>query len=138
MERLEDGWRNRRAALEEEYGPMNGHRVLGTAFRDGRDVTLLRIECERGHADRAYVWDPESESTLLGVSVRGLDPALHVYPLEGGGYASWDSRSGASVRLDFAPAGDGAVDMTIGADPGQRAHRSSGKIPADDESPENR
>jgi CubicO group peptidase (beta-lactamase class C family) len=123
IERLENGWRRRKAELEEEHGPIKGHRVLGTAFRDGRDVTLLRIECEHGHADRAYVWDPEGEADLLGVSARGLDPTLHVYPLEGGGYASWDGRSGASVRVDFAPAGDGALEMTLGADSERRARR---------------
>ncbi len=64
------------SALAERNGSLRGHEVLGTAFRDGREVTLVRIDFEHGEVYRAYVWDPDEEEKLLGVSVRGLDHIL--------------------------------------------------------------
>ena len=105
----------RRIALAtEEDGPVTGHSVLGTAFRDGRDVTLVRIDLERGELYRAYVWDPAEEASLLGVSGRGLDHVLHVLSERGGTFASWDERTGESRPVRFAVGEDGRVELAIG------------------------
>jgi hypothetical protein len=88
--------------------------VLGTAFRDGRDVTLVRIGFEHGEVYRAYVWDPDEEETLLGVSGRGLDHILHVLPEEGGSFASWDGRTGESRPVRFEPVAGGGMRLRIG------------------------
>jgi hypothetical protein len=102
------------AAAAGENGPVTGHAVLGTAFRDGRDVTLVRIDFERGEIYRAYVWDPEEKASLLGVSGRGLDQILHVLPENSGTFASWDGRSGESRAVRFATSEGGEVHLAIG------------------------
>jgi hypothetical protein len=102
------------ASATEQHGPVTGHAVLGTAFREGRDVTLVRIDFERGELYRAYVWDPEAKASLLGVSGRGLDQILHVLPENGGTFASWDGRSGESRAVRFTTSGAGEVRLAIG------------------------
>lgn len=110
----------------DSHGDLVGHRVLGTAFRDDRDVTLVRIELERGKIDRAYVWDSEAEEKLLGVSRRGLDPVLHVWPEADGAFASWDARSGASRPLRFDVAEDGSITVRFEDVEGLQARRVGG------------
>jgi CubicO group peptidase (beta-lactamase class C family) len=114
LEQLASRGRSRLSAFAERNGSLRGHEVLGTAFRDGRDVTLVRIAFERGEVYRAYVWDPDEEERLLGVSVRGLDHILHVLPEEGGSFASWDSRTGESRPVRFEPVAGGGMRLGIG------------------------
>jgi len=113
----------RLAGLLEENGALEGHQILGTAFRDGRDVTLARLVFENGESYRAYVWDPEEEEALLGVSARGLDHILHVLPEVGGTLASWDGRAGVSQSVRFEEVEGGGVRLVIGHDPGVEAVR---------------
>jgi CubicO group peptidase (beta-lactamase class C family) len=94
-------------ALQDEHGELRGHEVLGTAFRDGRDVTLVRLDFENGQAYRAYVWDPDEDESLLGSSVRGLDHVVHVLPDVDGGFATWDARTGTSREVEFQETGEG-------------------------------
>lgn len=103
-------------ALLEEHGALRGHEVLGTAFRERRDVTLVRLLFERGHEDRAYVWDAEARERLLGTSRRGLDPVLHVLPEVDGSFTSWDGRSGATRPVSFETS-EGVLRLVIGDDP---------------------
>jgi hypothetical protein len=114
LEQLASRGRSRLSTAVEENGSLRGHEVLGTAFRDGRDVTLVRIGFEHGEVYRAYVWDPDEEERLLGVSVRGLDPILHVLPEEGGTFASWDGRTGESRPVRFEPVEGGGMRLRIG------------------------
>jgi hypothetical protein len=114
LEQLASRGRSRLSAAVEDHGSLRGHEVLGTAFRDGRDVTLVRIDFEHGEVYRAYVWDPDEEEKLLGVSVRGLDPILHVLPEEGGTLASWDGRTGESRPVRFEPVAGGGMRLRIG------------------------
>ena len=104
----------RLSGLIEEHGDLRGHEILGTAFRDGRDVTLVRIDFERGSEYRAYVWDPIEDERLLGTSIRGLDHVLHVLPEEGGTFATWDARTGESRPVRFEREPGGGVHMLIG------------------------
>jgi hypothetical protein len=108
-------------AMIESHGPVKGHEVLGTAFREGRDVTLVRIDLERGEVYRAYVWDPQEEESLLGVSGRGLDHVIHVFPEKGGTFSSWDARIGLSRPVRFDVAEDGSTRLWIGSDKAFRA-----------------
>ena len=120
VERLRERWDGRLEMFEKRYGGLRTYAALGTAFRDGRDVTLVRLDFESGEVYRAYVWDPQEAEALLGVSQRGLDHVLHVYPEEGGGFASWDGSSGASRPVAFEPLADDGlrlvIDRTVRAD----------------------
>ena len=112
-EALADRWEQGRAALEERYGQLRSYTVLGTALRDGRDVTLLRFDFADGESYRAYVWDPEEQESLQGVSRRGLDHVLRVHPLAAGGYASWDGRSATSLPVELVDLPEGGARLTI-------------------------
>jgi CubicO group peptidase (beta-lactamase class C family) len=114
LEQLASRGRSRLSAAVERHGSLRGHEVLGTAFRDGRDVTLVRIDFENGEVYRAYVWDPDEEEKLLGVSVRGLDHILHVLPEEGDSFASWDGRTGESRPVRFETVAGGGMRLRIG------------------------
>ncbi len=114
LEQLASRGRSRLSTMAERNGSLRGHEVLGTAFRDGRDVTLVRIDFEYGEVYRAYVWDPDEEEKLLGVSGRGLDHILHVLPEEGGTFASWDGRTGESRPVRFEPVAGGGLRLRIG------------------------
>jgi hypothetical protein len=107
-------WEQTLAALEESNGELRTQTVLGTALGLDRDVTLVRLEFADGEAHRAYVWDPQESEHLLGVSQRGLDHLLHVHPVAGGGWASWDARWGTSLPVEIVET-DGAVRLTIHA-----------------------
>lgn len=100
------------AEWAEQYGALTGHRVLGTLFRD-EDATLVRVEFERGHVDRLYLWDPEAGDKLLGMSRSGMDPVLHAYPQPDGTFASWENRSGASRPLRIEPAENNAMRLVF-------------------------
>jgi len=115
-------------ALEERLGRSTGHRVLGTAFRDGRDVTLVRHLFERGYDDSAYVWDPEAGERLLGVSFRGLDPAVHLLPEADGSWATWDPRSGTSDVARFSSGAEGDVRLVLERAGGAVEARRSGPV----------
>ncbi len=114
LESLAERGGGRLAGLVEDNGAVKGHEVLGTAFRDGRDVTLVRLDFENGEAYRAYVWDPNEEEALLGVSGRGLDHILHVLPEVGGTFASWDARVGVSRPVRFEAIEGGGMRLSIG------------------------
>ena len=101
LEVLEQGWATRKQRQQEEYGALVGFSILGTAMRDGRDVTLVRHEFEFGHADTAFVWDPEMEEHLLGRSGRGLDPVLRFVPTGEETFGSWDGGFSDSRSLRF-------------------------------------
>lgn len=113
LEHLRTEWDNQRASLDEEYGPFRGYEILGTAFRDGRDVTVARHRFERGHSDTAFVWDPEEHEHLLGRSRRGLDPAVRFVPTGGGAFGSWDDGISASRTLRFTIETDGKKSLRL-------------------------
>lgn len=115
-EYLAQRWAELRGRLEERHGALRGHRILGTAMRDGRDVTLARIEFANGSVDRAYVWDPEAETELLGTSQRGLEDRAHVLPGPDGRFATWDPRVGQSRPVRFESV-DGGYRVVIGEEP---------------------
>ena len=112
------------AAWTQEHGALREHRVIGTAFQEN-DVTLVRIAFERGHIDRLYVWDPDAEEKLLGVSPRGLDAVLHVYPQVDGTFASFEARTGTSRPLRIEAATDGKLQIVLGDADGLRAVRTN-------------
>jgi hypothetical protein len=108
VERLRAGWEGAMADWTEQYGALTGHRVLGTVFWED-NATLLRLEFERGHVDRLYVWAPGDDGKLLGVSQMGMEPVLHVYPQPDGTFASWESRRGACRPVRIEPADNGTM-----------------------------
>jgi CubicO group peptidase (beta-lactamase class C family) len=112
-ERLRERWEEVLRASALERGAILGYEVLGTALTEERDVTLVRYQFERGHMDRAYVWDPGAEEHLLGVSARGMDPWLRFVPEESGGYASWDGGLRPSVPLRFSEGSDGKLHLML-------------------------
>ncbi|MDX1500909.1 MAG: serine hydrolase domain-containing protein [Thermoanaerobaculia bacterium] len=122
-EYLAGRWAEERQRLEEAHGDLTGSRVLGTAFQDGRDVTLVRIEFAEGWVDRAYVWDADADAELRGVSRQGLDDRLHVLPGPDGSFATWDGRSGESRVVRFEELGGGGYRLVIGEEPAVVATR---------------
>lgn len=112
MDRLRAAQEEAMAEWAEQYGAPTSHRVLGTAFRE-EDVTMVRVEFERGYVDRLYVWDPESDGKLLGVSRSGMEPVLHVYPQPDGTFASWENRRGTCRPLTIEPADNGTMRLVF-------------------------
>ncbi len=122
-EYLREGWEAARARLEESHGRLVGHRLLGTALREDDDVTVVEFRCENGSDFRTYVWDAAEEEKLLGVSRRGLDPRLQVVAETGGGFATWDVRTGASRPVRLEAVEGGGTRLAIGSEPGIEARR---------------
>jgi CubicO group peptidase (beta-lactamase class C family) len=120
-ERLRASYEEAMAEWTSRHGALVGHRVLGTAFRQN-DVTLVRVEFERGHVERLYVWDTEEEK-LLGMSQRGLDPVLHAFPEADGSFASWEARTGTSRPMRFEKAADGTMQLVFEDADGMLARR---------------
>jgi hypothetical protein len=84
----------------------------------------VRFLFERGHVDRAYVWDSEQQEHLLGYSRRGVDAQLRFYPVAGGGFASWDRMTAASKPLRFDHGEDGQLGLKLNdGDQTVRGHR---------------
>lgn len=112
IDRLRNSWTSQLQAWEDEHGALRGHEILGSAMRPQRDVTVVRFQFERGHADRVYVWDMEAQEQLLGYSRRGLDTRLRCLPVGPGVFASWDRMTGESrpLRIDD----DGMVTLGTG------------------------
>lgn len=106
-----DEWRTEREAA---LGRLATHQVLGAAFRADREITVVRFRFERGTADRAYVWSPDAEPRLLGVSMRGLDPVLPFVATGPGAFASWDGGLSPSRPLVFAAGPGGRMQATLG------------------------
>ncbi len=114
IERLRTRWQQTLRAWEDEHGALQGHEILGSAMRPGRDVTVVRFLFEHGHEDRAYVWDEGAEERLLGYSRRRLDTQLRFSPVAGGTYASWDRMTGSSKPLRIERHQDGSLGITLG------------------------
>lgn len=94
-------------------GQVVGHRVIGTALQEGRDLTVVRYQFERGTADRAYVWDVSADERLLGVSGRGLPTMVRLVPTSPGRFGSWDGGVSASAAFQFAPTRAGRMQLTF-------------------------
>jgi hypothetical protein len=105
------------AEQEPRLGKLVSHEVLGTALQEGRDLTVVRFRFERGTADRAYVWDPDAEARLLGISGRGLPSQLGFLPTGPGEFASWDGGRTPSRPLVFARGPDGRMRAVLGSGP---------------------
>ncbi len=101
LERIETNWNNAVADWTKEHGTLTGYDIVGTAMLRERDITLVRFNFEKGYADRAYVWSKVEDHKLLGVSGRGIARDVSCMPITGGGFASWDPRSGDSRPFYF-------------------------------------
>ncbi len=100
-ELLAKHWNDHLREVEPDHGKLTGYDVVGTAMLREREMTLVRFHFEKADEDRAYVWDKDAEHHLLGVSIRGLAPVVRCVPVAGGGFASWDPRSGDSRPFRF-------------------------------------
>jgi CubicO group peptidase (beta-lactamase class C family) len=101
METIKSHWDDSMRDWTDKHGKLKGFDVIGTAMLREREMTLVRFNFENGHEDRAYVWDKDAEHKLLGVSGRGLAPEVNCVSVKGGGFASWDPRSGDSRPFQF-------------------------------------
>ena len=106
IEALEEGWEAQKQRNEAEFGALTGYAILGTALRNGRDVTVARYLFENGHRDSAFVWDPDEEERLLGRSGRGLNPELRFVPTGEDTFGSWDGGFSDSRPLRFMNDGE--------------------------------
>lgn len=116
LQTLEERWESFKQRQEPELGTVIGYELLGTALRNGRDVTVARILFERGHFDSAFVWDPEQEEHLLGRSSRGLNPELRFVATGELTFGSWDGGFSNSRELHFSK--DGA-SLTLAGSAGE-------------------
>jgi CubicO group peptidase (beta-lactamase class C family) len=114
LERLKTIWNERLDRLVREHGAVRGHEILGTASEEERDVTLVRVRFERGTVERAFVWSPGTPEKLLGISVRGIAAIVRCVPVAGGGFATWNLASGASVPVRFDKDGTGRLRILLG------------------------
>jgi hypothetical protein len=115
VERLREVWTARLREIEAEKGKLKDHEVLGTAAEAERDVTVVRLRFEKGTVERAFVWDKDAPERLRGVSQRGLATQVRCVPVHGGGFASWDPRTGDSRPLRFEPGAQGGLRLHYGA-----------------------
>jgi CubicO group peptidase (beta-lactamase class C family) len=109
LERLKARWAELTKEIEDERGPITRWEVVGSARTQGRDETVVRFHCERGTADRTYVWDLKQEGRLLGMSMRGLAVRLRLYPSGEGKFFTWDGgiRPPKAVHIESADGGAG-------------------------------
>lgn len=114
-QRLRERWGGQMTRWEQEHGASRGYAVVGSAFQDGRDVTLVRFDFARGAEYRTYVWDPEEHEKLLGVSGRGTPAVQRLVPVVGGSLATWDERSGASRPVVLERGSDGGRRLRLGS-----------------------
>jgi hypothetical protein len=98
---LKQLYEERLAQREAEYGPLQGYEVLGTGAGEEFHFTIVRYRYEREPILRTYVWSREEAGNLRGVTARRIDPTTRFYPVEGGGFQSWDPSTGASVTAKF-------------------------------------
>jgi CubicO group peptidase (beta-lactamase class C family) len=106
-----------RAEQEAERGSLSGVEVLGAALQEGRDVALARYRFERGTLERAFVFDPEHEGRIQGVSQRGMRPPLVFVPVGEDRFASWDGGLSSSRPMVFGRDGAGRATLTLGIAP---------------------
>ncbi len=116
QERLKARWAEIMGEIEGARGRFLRHEVLGTARTLGRDETVVHFLCERGAAERTYVWDIEKEGRLLGMSMRGLALRLRLYPSGERELFTWDGglRPPKIVRLGKAAGPEGGSTLTLG------------------------
>lgn len=109
VERLKEMHENREAERVAEYGAFQGYEVLGTGTGEEYHFTLVRFRYEREPILRTYVWSRGDETNLLGITTRHMDPACRFFPVEGGGFQSWEPSTGESVAAKFDDNSSGAA-----------------------------
>jgi hypothetical protein len=117
VERLKASWTEASKEMEERYGRILRHEILGSAATGDRDETVVRFHCERGTFDRTYVWALDRESRLLGASARGLAVRLRLYPSGEREFFTWDGGIRPPKLVRFEPGPDGRLQLHLGRSP---------------------
>jgi CubicO group peptidase (beta-lactamase class C family) len=112
-ERLKARWGEVTSEIEEGRGPILRHEILGTARTQDRDETVVRFVCEKGSADRTYVWDLKEEGRLLGMSVRGLSVHLRLYPSGQREFFTWDGGVRPPKLVHFETGSEGKMGLRL-------------------------
>jgi len=115
VERLQEMHESRQAQRVAEYGAFQGYDVLGTGTGEEYHFTLVQFRYEREPILRTYVWSRGDETNLLGITTRHMDPSCRFFPIEGGGFQSWEPATGASVRGRFGEDSSGAIFVMMRA-----------------------
>ena len=123
MERLKARWAEVTKEIEDGRGTILRHEVLGSARTGDRDETVVRFHCERGTADRTYVWALKEEGRLLGVSMRGLTVRLRLYASGERDFFTWDGGIRPPKLVHFEETADGQLRLIIGGTKGPAAVR---------------
>lgn len=121
IERLKARWAEVTKTIEENRGRILRYEVLGSARTQDRDETVVRFHCEKGAADRTYVWDLKEEGRLRGMSMRGLSVRLRLFPSGEREFFTWDGgiRPPKLVHFDMGAGGkmrlrlDDAKDLAV-------------------------
>ena len=117
LEAVAESYRRNLGTLEARLGPIRALRPLVTV-RDpaGRVFTFVVLEQERGTQLFRLRWDGDAVVALGAAQAAGVARFL---PVEGGGFASYDLRTGAVTRARF----DGGT-LVLATDAGEtRAER---------------
>jgi CubicO group peptidase (beta-lactamase class C family) len=109
VERLQGMHESREAERVAEYGAFQGYEVLGTGTGEEYHFTLVQFRYEREPILRTYVWSRGDETNLLGITTRHMDPSCRFFPVEGGGFQSWEPSTGESVAAKFDDNSSGAA-----------------------------
>jgi CubicO group peptidase (beta-lactamase class C family) len=113
-ERLKASWGERTKEIEEGRGRILRHEVLGTATTQDWDETVVRFYCEKGSADKTYVWDLKEEGRLRGMSLRGLSVRLRFYPSGERDFFTWDGGIRPPKLVHFETGPDGNLGFRLG------------------------
>lgn len=113
IELLKTHWGERTKEIEEGRGRILRHEVLGTARTQDRDETVVRFHCEKGSADRTYVWDLKEEGRLLGMSVRGLTVRMRLYASGERDFFTWDGGIRLPKAVHFEKTPDGKMGLKL-------------------------
>ncbi len=117
IERLRDSFAGRMRDQVERLGPFVRIEVVGTAAaEEGRHRVPVRFVHEKGEVLISYAWAGGEAGKLLGVDRRPFDPALRLFPLGQGRFASWDSVTAASLTARFVPRPEGAMALELGSE----------------------
>ncbi len=115
LDQLKNRWQELVLQLEEQYGRLRGHEVLGTARTTERDETVVRFLYEKGKSERTYVWSLDEKAVLKGTSRRGLKPQLRFFPVSEKEFASWDGGVRPSKPLLFDMDASGRLRLRLGS-----------------------
>jgi CubicO group peptidase (beta-lactamase class C family) len=95
---LENSWEGYQSEQKSAWGKYTGFNVLGSQPGGSWVLTHVRLNFEHGQQLLDYLWNGER---LVGIQFSSYPGYFVTRPISPNSFASYDIRSGQSVRLDF-------------------------------------